>query len=123
GHELPVAERPARPERVLRQEVTKAAARPWGLGARGRADGLRHGLEPVADAVPSLDERVGRRRAVDLLAKPADEDVHGAVAMRLAPAPQLLQQLVAGDDAAAVERELIEEAELRRRQLGAAVVD
>ena len=43
--------------------------------------------------------------------------------MRLAAAPQLLQQLVAGDDAAAIERELVEEAELGRRQLGALVVD
>ena len=80
---------------------------------------LRHRLQPVADAVARLDERVGRRLAVDLLAQAAHEDVHGPVAMRLAPAPELLQQLVAGDDAAAIERELVEEAELRRRQLGA----
>ena len=55
-------------------------------------------------------------RAVDLVAQPADEDVDGAVAVALAPAPDLLQQLVARDDAAAVERELVEQPELGRRQ-------
>ena len=64
-----------------------------------------------------------RREAVDLLAQAADEHVHGAVAMRLAPAPHLLQQLVAGHDAAAVERERVEQAELGRRQPGALAVD
>ena len=80
---------------------------------------LRHRLELVADAVARLDERVAGRAPVDLLAQAADEDVDRAVAVRLAPAPELLQQLVAGDDAAALERELVEEAELGRRQLGA----
>ena len=81
------------------------------------------GLELVADAEARLDERVARRDAVDLLAQPADEDVDGAVAVRLAPPPHLLQQLVARDDAAAVERERVEQLELGRRQLGAAAVD
>src|SRR5262249_62413651 len=43
--------------------------------------------------------------------------------MRLAPAPDLLQQLVACDDAAALQRELVEQPELGRRQLGALAVD
>ena len=62
-------------------------------------------------------------RAVDLVAQPADEDVDGPVAVALAPAPDLLQQLVAGDDAAAVERELVEQPELGRRQARVAPVD
>ena len=66
---------------------------------------------------------MARRAPVDLLPQAADEDVDGAVAMRLAAAPELLEQLVAGDDAAAVERELVEEPELGRRQLGADAVD
>ena len=64
-----------------------------------------------------------RRAVVDLLAQPPDEDVDGAVAVRLAAAPHLLQQLVARDDAAAVERERVEQPELGRRQLGALAVD
>ena len=63
------------------------------------------------------------RLAVDLLAQTADEDVDRPVAVRLAAAPELLQQLVTGDDPAAVECELVEEAELGRRQVGAAIVD
>src|SRR5437868_8605474 len=43
--------------------------------------------------------------------------------MRLAPAPELLQQLVARDDTAALERELVEQPELGRRQLRALPVD
>src|SRR5262249_58471487 len=43
--------------------------------------------------------------------------------MRLAPAPDLLQQLVAWYDAAALQRELVEQPELGRRQLGALAVD
>src|SRR5436189_4206144 len=89
----------------------------------GRRPVLRHRLELVADAVPRLDERVPRRAAVDLLAQPAHEHVDGAVAVRLAPPPELLQQLVARRDAAAVERELVEEPELRRGQLRAFAVD
>ena len=62
-------------------------------------------------------------RPVDLLAQLADEDVDGAVAPRLAAAPEPLHQLVARDDAAALARERVEEAELGRRQLGALAVD
>src|SRR5204862_7731085 len=80
-------------------------------------------LEAVADAVARLDERVLRRAAVDLVPQAADEHVDGAVAVGLAAAPDLLQQLVAGRDAAALERELVEEAELGRRQLRRAAVD
>src|SRR5256885_12379497 len=85
----------------------------------GRVGCLSHRLQPVADAVPRLDERVRGCRPVDLLAEATDEDVYRPVAMRLAAAPQLLQQLVARDDAAAVESQLVEEAELRR-QIGRA---
>src|SRR6266536_1696619 len=83
--------------------------------------GLR--LELVADAVARLDERVPRRGAVDLLPQPPYEYVDRPVAPRLAPSPQFLEELVAGDDAAAVERELVEEAELGRREVAALAVD
>ena len=82
-----------------------------------------YGLELVADAEARVDERVRRRDPVDLLPQPADEDVDRAVAVGLAAAPDLLQQLVAGDDAAAVERERVEQLELGRRQAGALPVD
>ena len=64
-----------------------------------------------------------RRVAVDLLAQAAHEHIDRTVAMRLAPPPHFLQQLVARDDATAVERERVEQLELGRRQLGAAAVD
>ena len=63
------------------------------------------------------------RSAVDLLAQLADEDVDGAVAVRGAPAPDPLEQLVAGEDPALVERERVDEPELGRRQLRARAVD
>src|SRR5262249_6599183 len=75
---------------------------------------FRLGLEAVADAVARLDERVPRRAAVDLLPQAPDEDVDRAVAPRLTPAPQLLEQLVARDHSVPVERKLIQEPELRR---------
>src|SRR5439155_8852220 len=83
---------------------------------------LRLGLELVADAEAGLDERVLRRDAVDLLAQPPDEDVDGAVAVGLAAAPHLLEQLVAGDHATPVQGERVEQLELRRRQAGALAV-
>ena len=61
--------------------------------------------------------------AVDLVAQLAHEDVDGPVAMALAPPPDLLQQLVARDDAAAGEREHVEEPELGRSQLRVLTVD
>src|SRR5207302_4069643 len=84
---------------------------------------FRFGLELVADSVARLDERVPWRAAVDLLAQTADEDVDGAVAVRLAPTPELLQQLVAREDPAAVERELVEQLELGRSQPAGVAVD
>src|SRR4051794_11641554 len=84
---------------------------------------LRFGLEFVADAEARLDERVLRRRAVDLLAQTTNEHVDGSVAMCFAPPPHLLQQLVACDDATAVERECVEQLELGRREPGALPVD
>src|SRR5215212_6264870 len=83
---------------------------------------LRDGLQPVADAVPRLDEGVFCRPAVDLVAQPPNEDVDRAVAVSLAPAPDLLQELVSGHDAAAVERELVQQSELGGRQAGALAV-
>src|SRR5262249_40552113 len=61
--------------------------------------------------------------AVDLLAQAPDEDVDRPVAPRLAPAPQLLQELVARDDAVTIQRKLVEEPELGRGQLAAPAVD
>src|SRR5204862_7000577 len=84
---------------------------------------LRSRLELVADAVARLDERVPRRAAVDLLAHLADEDVDGAVAPRLPAAPHALEQLVPRDDAAALQRQRVEQPELCRRQADALAVD
>src|SRR2546423_6834089 len=84
---------------------------------------LRYGVELVADAVTRLDERVPRRAAVDLLAHLADEDVDGAVAARLAPAPDALQQLVARHHATSLQGQRVEEPELGRRQARALAVD
>ena len=73
---------------------------------------LGYCFEPVADAVAGLDERVARRAAVDLLAQPPDEDVHGPVAVVRPPAPDLLKELAARVRAAA--RRGVSEAEPRR---------
>src|SRR4029079_14696036 len=80
-------------------------------------------LELVTDAVARLDERMPRRPAIDLVAQASDEDIDRTVPMRLPSPPELLLQFVARDDAATVERELIEQLELRRRQLAAHAVD
>src|ERR1700722_241417 len=72
--------------------------------AAPRAGLLELGLELVADAEARLDERVARRDPVDLLAQAADEDVAGAVAVGLAPPPDLLQQPLPGDAAPAPPR-------------------
>src|SRR5947208_12747284 len=84
---------------------------------------LRYGVELVAHAVARLDEGVPRRAAVDLLAHLADEDVDGAVAVRLAPAPDALEQLVARDHPPALEGECIQEPELSRGEAGGVAVD
>src|SRR6478609_11835120 len=81
------------------------------------------GLELVADPEARLDEGVCRRLPVDLLSQTAHEDVDRAIAMRLAAAPDLLQQLVARDDTAAIECERVEELELGGRQRRALAVD
>src|SRR5688572_732963 len=87
-------------------------------------DGLLRGwIELVADAVAGLDEGVRRGARVDLLTQFPDEDVDGAVPVRCAPAPYPLQQLVAGEHAALVERERVDEPELGRCQLRARAVD
>src|SRR5438552_3158203 len=102
---------------------TRRTCRPRGATARSSDGLLRFGLELVADAEARLDERVPRRRPVDLLAQPAHEHVDGPVAVRFAAPPHLLQQLVARHHAAAVERKRVEQPKLGRRQLGAAAVD
>src|SRR5207253_11348828 len=84
---------------------------------------LQLGLELVPDAVACLDERVLGGTAVDLVPQAPHEDVDVAVAAELAPAPGPLPQLVAGHDAPAVERELVQQPELRRCQLHALAVD
>src|SRR3954451_19705410 len=91
----------------------RASSEPVG---RGAGSALGDGFELVADAVARLDECVVGRALVDLLSEAADEDIDRAVTVRLAPAPELLEELVAGRDAAALESELVEEPELRRRQ-------
>ena len=55
-----------------------------------------------------------RRAGVDLLAELADEDVDRAVTVGRAPAPDPLEQLVARQYAAGLERERVEESELGR---------
>src|SRR5438132_11394225 len=70
-----------------------------------------------------MDEGVARRSTVDLLAELAHEDVDGAVSMALASTPDPLHQLVPRHDAPPLEGELVQEPELRRRQLGACAVD
>ena len=63
-----------------------------------------------------------RRARLDLVAQLAHEDVHGAVAPGFPPAPDPLEQLVARDHAAALERQRVEEPELGRRQVDALAV-
>src|SRR5436305_14933259 len=60
-----------------------------------------------------------RPGAVELLAQLLDEDVDGPVAVRLAPPPEPLEQLVPGDDAPLLERQRVEQAKLGRRQVRA----
>ena len=103
--------------------MLRAAVSPVGVEVVNRWLGFRHRFELVADAVARLDERVARCGPVDLLAEPANENVDGAVAVRLTPPPKLLQQLVARRHAAGVERQLVEQPELGRRQLRALAVD
>ena len=64
-----------------------------------------------------------RRPSLDLVAELAHEDVDGPVAVRLPAAPDLLEQLVARDHPAVLERERVEEPELGWRQLDALAVD
>src|SRR3954468_8091591 len=92
-------------------------------GARWPRLLLRNRLEPVAHAVAGLDEGVARRAPVDLLPQPPDEHVHGSIAMRLSPAPDLLEQLVPCHHTPALEGQLVEEAELGRCELCAFPVD
>ena len=84
---------------------------------------LRHGLELVAHPVTGLDERVARRPPVDLLAELADEDVDRAIAIAMAPTPDPLHELVAGDDLAGVHAERVQELELGRREPDRDAVD
>src|SRR5438105_2441579 len=92
------------------------------LGAFGRDRLARERLEDVAHAEAGVDEAVLRVAAVDLVAEALDADVDGTVAVALAAAPDPLEQLVAGDDAAALQGERVEDAELGRREVGALAV-
>ena len=65
---------------------------------------------------------LGAARSI-FVAELADEDVDGAVAVPLPAAPDPLHQLLARDDAALLERERVEQAELGGRQIGAHSVD
>src|SRR6478609_5459645 len=103
--------------------MLRAATRPVGNELVKRRWLLGLGLELVADPEARLDKGVRRRLPVDLLAQPPNEDVDGAVAMRFAATPDLLQKLIPRDDAATIEREGIEELELGRRQRRALAVD
>ena len=64
-----------------------------------------------------------RRPMVDLLAELPDEHIDGTVAVRGAPAPDTLEQLVAREDTAQIEGERVEQPELGGRQVGALAVD
>ena len=64
-----------------------------------------------------------RGPAVDLLAQAPDEHVDRAIAVGLAPAPDLLEELVACRDAARLERKRVDQLELRRGQLRTRPVD
>src|SRR5512133_1620703 len=70
-----------------------------------------------------MDERVPRCPLVDLLSELAHAHVDRAVSMGLAPAPDLLEELVASDDAPEIEAEGVQQTELGRRQLGVLAVD
>ena len=98
-----------RADRRLASDRRADVTCPWRAGLA-----LRLGLELVADAEACLDERVLRGVAVDLLAESPHEDVDGPVAVGLASPPDLLQELVARDDTAAVEGERVEQLELGR---------
>src|SRR5215204_441244 len=74
--------------------------------------GLGDRIKLVADSEPGLDEGVIDGPLVDLLAQLADADVDGAVAMCLAPAPYLLEELIASDNTALLETEGVQEAKL-----------
>src|SRR6266545_1822081 len=80
-------------------------------------------LELVSDAVAGLDEGVSGGVEIDLLPQLAHEDVDGTVAPIQPPAPDLLKQLVPRQHAALLERQCVEQAELRRSQLHALAVD
>src|SRR4051812_37699073 len=90
---------------------------------RGLEAALRQRLELVSHAVTGVDEIVLGRAPVDLLAQLQHEDIHGSVAVRRAPAPDALQELVARHHAPLLDGKGVEEPELRRRQVGAAPVD
>src|SRR5262245_5437744 len=73
---------------------------------------LGHRIELVADPVAGLDEAVAGGPAVDLVAQPPHEDIHRPVASGLPAAPELLQELVPGDNAPTLKGQRVQEAEL-----------
>src|SRR3954462_12057340 len=75
-----IASRPTVPPIAIAAASPKV---PTASARSGRVKLFEFGLDLVAAAEPRLDERVRRRRLVDLLAEAANEDVDGAVTMRL----------------------------------------
>src|SRR5215470_7550294 len=69
-----------------------------------------------------MDEGVARRASVDLLAQLAYEHVDRAVAVGRSTSPDPLEELVAGQDAALLARERVQEPELGGGQIGARAV-
>ena len=98
------------------------AVRRLGLGVGSVAGGLGLGRhEAIADVADRADERlvVG----AELGAQTADVDVDRACAAEVVVAPDLLQQLLAGEDPAGVLGEELEELELLEREVEGAVLE
>ena len=89
--------------------------------SRRRAPPSRRQHEPVADVADGADQRLVLRP--ELGAQPPDVDVDGAGAAEVVVAPDLLQQLVAGEDPAGVLGEVLEQLELLERQVERALPD
>src|SRR4051794_6680584 len=77
--------------------------------------GLARQHEPVAHVADGADERLVLRP--ELRAQPSDVDVDGPGAAEVVVAPDLLEQLLAGEDAARVLGQELEELELLEREV------
>src|SRR5687768_5951845 len=95
------------------RELLSVASDQFGVGVRARGRGRRVGdllVELVADVAHGADQ--GLVLGAELGAQPPHVDVDGAGATEIVVAPDLLQQLGAGEDPARVLREVLEELEL-----------